>query len=77
MLPQYDRLFDRGYITFDGDGRVVFSDALPTEVIPKVGVRDGDRLRFVDHRHRPFFEYHRRTVFITSETDEPEGTLPA
>ena len=77
LLPQYDRLFDRGYITFDGDGRVVFSDALPSELVPKLGVRDEDRLRFVNDQHRPFFEYHRRSVFITSVTNGPEEALQA
>jgi putative restriction endonuclease len=76
LLPQYDRLFDRGYITFDEDGRIRFSDALPTEVVPRIGVRDGDRLRFVRDQHRPFFEYHRRAVFISSVPDGPEGALP-
>jgi putative restriction endonuclease len=77
LLPQYDRLFDRGYITFDPDGRVLLSEALPAESVPALGVRAGDRLRFVGDRHRPFFEYHRQTVFIAPETDGAGETVPA
>jgi predicted restriction endonuclease len=77
LLPQYDRLFDRGFITFDEDDRVLLSDALPTELVPKVGVHPGDRLRFVRDQHRPYFDHHRRVVVIKPVTGEPEGTLSA
>jgi hypothetical protein len=35
---------------------------------------DGDRLRFVRDRHRPFFEHHRRSVFVTAEADGARPT---
>lgn len=63
LLPQYDHLFDRGYITFDDDGILVPSPAVQTLPSDRLGVNLTARLRQLDDRHRPFLEYHRREIF--------------
>jgi hypothetical protein len=64
LLPQYDRLFDRGLLTFGADGGVVYSPALPRDRMPLLGVREGAALSRVVPAHGPFLDYHRRHVFI-------------
>lgn len=63
LLPQYDRLFDRGLITFDDDGGMILSEAFPAEQWERAGVNPDGHLRFLNGRHRDFLAYHRTKVF--------------
>ncbi|MEZ4422312.1 MAG: HNH endonuclease [Gemmatimonadota bacterium] len=64
LLPQYDHLFDRGYITFHDDGRLEPSPAITSVPADRLGVELRSRLRRVEDRHLPFLEYHREQVFV-------------
>lgn len=63
LTPHIDRLFDKGYLTFEDDGRVRFSQNLPEQVrrawVPFVAL-DTRQLR---QNQRPYMEYHRDVVF--------------
>lgn len=66
LLPQYDHLFDAGYITFDDDGCLLESPIL-AEIPPSVlGFERGARLRRISAGHRAFLEYHRSRLFLRS-----------
>ena len=65
LLPQYDHLFDRGYITFDETGRVEPSPALTTLPARLLGIDMDARLRRFSGEHLPFLEHHRRHVFMS------------
>jgi predicted restriction endonuclease len=62
ILPQYDRLFDRGFISFDDDG--ILSPALPKDKLELLGVRENGKLKAVNQAHRPFLTFHRERVFL-------------
>lgn len=64
LLPQYDHLFDRGYITFEDNGRIVPSPAIVTLPAPLLGIAMDARLRKVASEHLPYLEFHRHTVFL-------------
>ena len=64
LLPQYDHLFDRGYITFDGEGRLEPSPAIVTLPPERLGIELNARLREMAAEHIDFLEYHRREVFL-------------
>ena len=64
LLPHYDHLFDRGYITFDGEGRIEASPAIINLPPERLGIEMCARLRKVAAEHAPFLEYHRREVFL-------------
>jgi putative restriction endonuclease len=64
LLPQYDHLFDRGYITFDETGRLEPSPAIVTLPPERLGIEMAARLRHMAAEHLPFLEYHRRAVFL-------------
>ena len=64
LAPQLDLLFDRGYVTFDEQGKAVWSRAISLEVREALGVADADlALRWIHERHMPYLTYHRANVF--------------
>jgi putative restriction endonuclease len=64
LLPQYDHLFDRGYITFDETGRMEPSPAIVTLPPARLGIEMAARIRHLAAEHLPFLEYHRNSVFL-------------
>lgn len=64
LAPQLDLLFDRGYVTFDDQGKAVWSSAISMEVREALGVSSPDlALRWIHERHMPYLGYHRSHVF--------------
>lgn len=64
LLPQYDHLFDRGYITFDAAGRLEPSPAISSLPPQHLGVDMKARMKRIDGEHLAFLEFHRAEVFI-------------
>ena len=65
LSPLYDKLFDRGYITFSDDKRVSISNWLSRQVRDRIGIREKQMFQFLpmnDDRAK-YLEYHRNTVF--------------
>lgn len=58
LSPTYDALFDRGYISFGDDGRVLLSDSAK-RFASELGLSDGMRLRKIDERHKKYLHIHR------------------
>jgi putative restriction endonuclease len=65
LLPQYDHLFDRGYITFDSQGLLVPSPAIVTLPPRLLGIEMQARLRQLTAEHLPFLEFHQNEVFLS------------
>lgn len=64
LLPQYDHLFDGGYISFDDDGRLLKSPVIE-DVSPTIlGFEPDARLRRITAEHRRFLEFHRSHLFV-------------
>lgn len=63
--PLYDKLFDRGYITFSNDKRVTISNWLSRQVKDRIGIKDNQLFQFlpVNSERAKYLEYHRQTVF--------------
>lgn len=68
LLPQYDHLFDRGYITFDEQGMLEPSPAVVALPPDRLGIEMNARLRHVFAEQLPFLEYHREKVFLKRTT---------
>ncbi len=64
LLPQYDHLFDKGFISFDDDGQLLQSPALERIPISQLGISSTDRLRLLSESHRTFLRYHRSDIFV-------------
>lgn len=63
LIPDYDFLFDRGYISFKNNGNVVVSQRLSPFARKVFDVRDDLRLRKVFPESNEYFEFHRSEVF--------------
>ena len=66
LTPHIDRLFDKGYLTFEDDGRVRISQLLPEQVrLAWVSRIDGS-MKQLSQEQRPYMEYHRDLIFQKS-----------
>lgn len=65
LTPTYDRLFDRGFITFDSDKTLVVSPWISPMNQKRLGIYTGkkiDRLP-LDARREKYLQYHREYIF--------------
>lgn len=70
LLPQYGKLFDRGYVTSDDGGGLLLSPALPESRFDLLGIRPDANPARVPAEQRPLLPFHRNRVFIRREVDE-------
>jgi putative restriction endonuclease len=75
LAVHLDALFDQGFITFDPDGTLLSSPALPTDALDLL-VPDADDLRVgrLTDMHQPYLAYHRAHVFKASADCPPSPT---
>lgn len=64
LTPLYDKLFDRGYITFSDSKKMIISKWLSEESQKKLGIESRiiDDLPLDDER-KSYLEYHRKMIF--------------
>ena len=62
MCPNHDRLFDRGYISFNDDGSLLISDELSKDDRVFLNVHEGFLIE-LKTENLPFLQYHRKMVF--------------
>lgn len=63
MCPNHDKLFDRGLITFDDDGKIAISSNLSDVNRVYLNVNDNMRIELTDG-NRKYLKYHRESIFI-------------
>ena len=65
LTPTADHLFDRGWITFEADGRLAASGDLPSGITEKIGLnlRTGRPCGQFLSQQQVYLEYHRKMVF--------------
>lgn len=63
LIPDYDFLFDRGYVSFKNNGCVVVSQRLSPFARKVFDVRDDLQLRKVFPENKEYLEFHRSEVF--------------
>lgn len=64
LLPQYDALFDKGWISFSEDRTLLLSRAIAEENLPPLGIQAAAKLEKLDPQHRPYLKYHREHIFL-------------
>lgn len=64
LLPNLDKLFDMGYMTFLPNGKAVYSERLSQNDKLLLGVKEGDALLRVDERHKNYLKYHNDKCFL-------------
>lgn len=63
LLPQYDELFDAGFITFSDQGSILLSKTLRGVSLSLLGIDKQNRLRHMSEAHKAYLRYHRSYVF--------------
>jgi len=63
LIPDYDFLFDRGYISFKGNGSVLVSQRLSPFARKVLDIRDDLQLRNVFPENKEYLDFHRSEVF--------------
>jgi hypothetical protein len=68
LTPSIDHLFDRGFISFSDEGRVLLSPVAHRESLARMGVAVDRAVEVGDFtsRQRGFLEYHRDAVFLSA-----------
>lgn len=64
LLPNYDKLFDRGYINFDSKGNIKISKFLNDINRNILKIDTKIKLRNIEKEHIKYLEYHKEFCFI-------------
>ncbi len=64
LLPNFDKLFDKGYITFDNKGKIIISKFLDKEDRAIFNINTQIGLRHLSSKHFEYLGYHRENCFI-------------
>ncbi len=77
MAPSIDHLFDRGFIGFENNGRLIISPVAHRPSLQCMGV-DTERVVNVggfSARQRNFLDFHRNSVFLESLRVDADADL--
>lgn len=74
LSPTADLLFDRGWISFRADGALLRSDALPSDVVVRLGIdlTQGRKCGKFNGRQAAYLEFHRNKVFNSAFKKNPD-----
>lgn len=59
LLPNYDKLFDKGYISFDDNGRVIYSRYIDNTDRKLLKMDESLHLTKMEEAHKAYLKYHR------------------
>lgn len=62
LCPNHDSLFDKGYISFDNDGKIIISSKLSEEDKIKLNINSSMKITLSDNNTR-YLKYHREKIF--------------
>lgn len=74
LSPTADHLFDRGWITFEDNGDLVRSNAIPDDVIVRLGIdlSQGRKCGAFSKPQKNYLEYHRNKIFESAFRTAPD-----
>lgn len=65
LAPTYDKLFDKGFISFRDSGQIILSNHFSDDNFKKIGLCTGDKFKIgYSAEMKSFLEYHRDVVFM-------------
>ena len=62
MCPNHDRLFDKGYITFDDEGKIIISEGLSENEKVSLNVNSKMHIELTEN-NKKYLKFHRENVF--------------
>ena len=63
LSPHVDRLFDRGYISFEDSGQLMFSPLLPADVVAAWNLNNPAIKKPLSSKQVPYMAFHRNEIF--------------
>lgn len=65
LSPLYDKLFDRGLMTFSEDRRIILSNWISPKNKERIGIKDGQFIQLLplDEGRQSYMQFHRSSVF--------------
>lgn len=77
LAVHYDKVFDRGWMTVNDDGSLVWAKAIGEDTRARLGFQEGHRVEGLTDEHRKYLAWHREKVFrkdasVQEEEKEPE-----
>jgi len=63
LAPQYDKLFDKGLVTFDDKGKLIISTFLQQDIVHQWAIAVGEICGPFTDRQQIYLEFHRNNVF--------------
>ena len=63
LSPLYDKLFDKGFISFDDDGNIMISDWLSPQNRERISFDYSQEDLNLNEQRKKYMEYHRENVF--------------
>jgi len=62
LIPTLDKLFDRGYISFNENGNILISSDIEEESYDKLNINKNMKIDIFDE-NKKYLEYHRKEIF--------------
>ncbi len=63
LVPSFDKLFDKGYISFENNGRILISDRIGNADLRRIGINSDLKLRQTPSEVQRYLDYHREYRF--------------
>lgn len=63
LIPNLDLAFDKGFISFNNNGRIIISNQLDLQTRKILGIVPSMKLKKIDQSHLPYLAFHREKVF--------------
>lgn len=64
LTPNYDKMFDKGYISFSSEGNIIVSPLLTKHDKEQLHLVDGLHLRLITPMHEKYLQYHREHCLL-------------
>lgn len=64
LTPNYDKLFDKGYISFSTEGKIIISPLLTRDDCKGIQLSTYIHLRSIAPQHQKYLEYHREHCLL-------------
>ncbi len=59
LSPTYDALFDKHFISFENNGKIILSDKIETKAFEKIGVIGNEKIKKLNEFNYDYLEKHR------------------
>jgi len=65
LSPTFDKLFDKGFISFTDNSELLISRYLSNEIINELGIEIGRKYNLkLNDKKKEYLKYHRNVIFI-------------